>query len=82
LPLLMPPVIIPAAIAITFGRTLPAGRTPLVERDARLSRTGDPGAAVLRYARRVTWAWWYCSDAWRSRTPFSSSTPAWRAAGA
>jgi len=58
LPLLMPPVIIPAAIAITFGRTLPAGRTPLVERIVRgFHAPVIPDAAVLHYARRVTWAW-------------------------
>ena len=58
LPLLMPPVIIPAAIGITFGRTLPAGRTPLVERIVRgFHAPAIPDAGVLRYARRVTWAW-------------------------
>jgi len=58
LPLLMPPVIIPAAIALTFGRTLSAGRTPLVERIVRgFHAPAIPDAGVLRYARRVTWAW-------------------------
>jgi len=58
LPLMMPPVIIPAAIAITFGRTLQVGRTPLVERIVRgFHAPVIPDPAVIRYARRVTWAW-------------------------
>ena len=34
-PLLLPPVLIPASIAFMFGRTLRPGSTPLVERVAR-----------------------------------------------
>jgi len=58
LPLLLPPVLIPAAIAWSFGRTLLAGRTPLVERLARgFHAPVIPSAEILRYARGVTWAW-------------------------
>jgi len=58
LPLLLPPVLIPAAISWTFGRTLLAGRTPLVERFARgFHAPAVPADEILRYARRVNWAW-------------------------
>ncbi len=58
LPLLLPPVLIPAVISWTFGRTLLSGRTPLVERLARgFHFPAVPSADILRYARRVTWAW-------------------------
>lgn len=57
-PLLLPPVLIPASIAITFGRSLRAGRTALVERVVRgFHAPQAPDPAVLRYARKVTWAW-------------------------
>ena len=58
LPLLLPPVLIPAVISWTFGRTLLSGRTPLVERLARgFHAPAVPADGILRYARRVTWAW-------------------------
>jgi uncharacterized membrane protein len=58
LPLLLPPVLIPAAISWTFGRTLLAGRTPLVERLARgFHAPAVPSDEILHYARRVNWAW-------------------------
>jgi uncharacterized membrane protein len=58
LPLLLPPVLIPAAISWTFGRTLLPGRTPLVERLARgFHSPAVPSDEILRYARRVNWAW-------------------------
>jgi len=58
IPLMLPPVLIPAAIAWTFGRTLIRGRTPLVERVARgFHAPAVPADNILRYARRVTWAW-------------------------
>jgi len=58
LPLLLPPVLIPALIGWTFGRTLLPGRTPLVERVARgFHAPAVPAADILAYARRVTWAW-------------------------
>jgi|SRR6185503_1771672 uncharacterized membrane protein len=58
LPLLLPPVLIPAVIGWTFGRTLRRGRTPLVERVARgFHAPAIPADEILQYARRVTWAW-------------------------
>lgn len=58
LPLLLPPVLIPASIAFMFGRTLRRGSTPLVERVARgFHAPAIPEPAIIRYARRVTWAW-------------------------
>ncbi len=58
LPLLLPPVLIPALIGWTFGRTLLPGRRPLVERVARgFHAPAVPSADILAYARRVTWAW-------------------------
>jgi uncharacterized membrane protein len=57
-PLLLPPVLIPAGICWTCGRTLLRGRTPLVERLARgFHAPAVPADDILRYARRVTWAW-------------------------
>lgn len=57
-PLLLPPVLIPASIAFMFGRTLRAGSTPLVERVARgFHAPAVPDPAIIRYARGVTWAW-------------------------
>jgi uncharacterized membrane protein len=58
LPLLFPPVLIPASIAFMFGRTLRRGSTPLVERVARgFHAPAMPEPAIIRYAHRVTWAW-------------------------
>jgi uncharacterized membrane protein len=58
LPLMLPPVLIPAVIGWTFGRTLLPGRTPLVERVARgFHAPAVPSADILAYARRVTWGW-------------------------
>jgi uncharacterized membrane protein len=58
LPLLLPPVLIPALIGWTFARTLLPGRRPLVERVARgFHAPAVPSADILAYARRVTWAW-------------------------
>jgi len=58
LPLLLPPVLIPAVIGWTFGRTLLPGRRPLVERVARgFHAPAVPSADIVVYARRVTWAW-------------------------
>ncbi len=57
-PLLLPPVLIPASIAWMFGRTLRAGTTPLVERVARgFHAPAVPAPRIIAYARRVTWAW-------------------------
>jgi uncharacterized membrane protein len=56
--LMLPPVFIPAAIGIAFGRTLLPGRTPLVELVVRsFHAPAAPEAAVIRYALHVTWAW-------------------------
>jgi uncharacterized membrane protein len=58
LPLLLPPVLIPAVIGWTFGRTLLPGRSPLVERVARgFHAPAVPSADILAFARRVSWAW-------------------------
>jgi uncharacterized membrane protein len=58
LPLMLPPVLIPAAISWTFGRTLLPGRTPLVERLARgFHSPAIPSAEIIGYARGVTWGW-------------------------
>ena len=58
LPLLLPPVLIPASIAWMFGRTLRSGTTPLVERVARgFHAPAIPEPRIIAYARRVTWAW-------------------------
>jgi uncharacterized membrane protein len=57
-PLLLPPVLIPASIAFMFGRTLRPGSTPLVERVARgFHAPAVPAEEIIRYARAVTWAW-------------------------
>ncbi len=57
-PLLLPPVLIPASIAWMFGRTLRPGTTPLVERVARgFHAPAVPAPRIIAYARRVTWAW-------------------------
>jgi uncharacterized membrane protein len=70
-PLLLPPVLIPASIAWMFGRTLRAGSTPLVERLARgFHAPAVPAPEILAYARRVNWAWTLllagvaCVNAW------------------
>jgi uncharacterized membrane protein len=57
-PLLLPPVLIPAAVAFAFGRTLLPGRTALIERVVRVFHApAPPEPAVMGYARGVTWAW-------------------------
>ena len=57
-PLMLPPVLIPAGIAWTFGRTLLPGRRPLVERLARgFHAPAVPAPEIIAYARRVNWAW-------------------------
>lgn len=58
LPLLLPPVIVPAAVAWMFARSLQRGRTPLIERLARIMHAPDmPHPDVIPYTRRVTLAW-------------------------
>jgi uncharacterized membrane protein len=57
-PLLLPPVLIPASVAWMFGRTLRRGRTPLVESIARgFHAPAIPAPEIIRYARNVTRAW-------------------------
>jgi uncharacterized membrane protein len=59
-PLMLPPVVVPASLAWLFGHTLWGGRVPLVERFARAVASPEPlDAAHARYARGVTvmWTW-------------------------
>jgi uncharacterized membrane protein len=57
-PLMLPPVLIPVAIAWLFGRTLFPGEMPLIERIARVFHAPlVPSPEILAYARRVTGAW-------------------------
>ncbi len=58
LPLMLPPVVVPASIGWLFGHTLLAGRVPLVERFARAVNSPEPlDSAHARYARSVTVMW-------------------------
>ena len=79
LPLLLPPVAIPALIAFGFGRTLLPGRTALIERFARGFHAPEiPSPRILSYARGVTWAWAICANSpslnTNQATPASSAT--------
>jgi uncharacterized membrane protein len=57
-PLLLPPLLVPVAVAWMFARTLLPGRTPLVERLARgFHAPLDPPPEIIAYTRTVTWAW-------------------------
>lgn len=51
-----PSVLIPAALCWFFGRTLVAGREPLVATVARAARPATPDY-LLRYSRRLTQLW-------------------------
>jgi len=59
LPLYVPPIVIPAAMAWLFGQTLIAGRTPLIEQFVRAMEFPgrEPNADVLGYARQLTSVW-------------------------
>jgi uncharacterized membrane protein len=58
LPLMLPPVLIPAAVGWMFARTLLPGHTPLIERLARgFHAPLDPPPEIIVYTRSVTWAW-------------------------
>lgn len=59
LPLLLAPVLIPAGVAWIFGRTLRAGRVPLIVQLVRHLHAGHGPVAEDRilYARRLTVAW-------------------------
>lgn len=57
-PLLLPPVLVPASICWMFARTLRSGHRPLVERFARAFHAPEiPSPEIISYARGVTWAW-------------------------
>lgn len=59
-PLMLPPIVVPAAFAWLFGHTLLGGRVSLVERFARAVHAPEPlDAAHAAYARAVTvmWTW-------------------------
>jgi uncharacterized membrane protein len=54
--LYLPSVLIPAALCWLFGRTLIAGRQPLIATVALAARPGTPDY-LLRYSRRLTQLW-------------------------
>ncbi|HET7812063.1 MAG TPA: hypothetical protein VFL16_15945 [Steroidobacteraceae bacterium] len=57
-PLMLPPILVPAGVALLFGRSLLPGSMPLVERLARAFYAPDePSPGIPAYARSVTWAW-------------------------
>ena len=55
--LMIPPVLLPLVGAWFFGRTLAAGKTPLVTRMALLTHQGQFPQELRRYTRSVTWLW-------------------------
>jgi uncharacterized membrane protein len=56
--LFLPPVAVPLGMAWLFGHTLLRGRMPLVERMAHVFHAPEIlDEELLRYTRRVTWAW-------------------------
>lgn len=59
LPLYLPPIVIPSAVAWLFARTLREGQTPLIEQFVRaLEQPGfEPEAAIRGYARQLTSVW-------------------------
>jgi uncharacterized membrane protein len=54
--LYLPSILIPAALAWFFGRTLAAGRQPLITSVALAARPATPDY-LLRYSRRLTQLW-------------------------
>ncbi len=61
LPLLLPPVVVPAALAWMFGHTLVGKRVALVERFARAVHAPEPiDDRHAAYARGVTVMWTVC----------------------
>ncbi|WP_238641613.1 hypothetical protein [Halorhodospira sp. 9622] len=52
-----PPILLPMAVAWMFGRTLLAGRQPLVEQIATAIVGDRHSSAERRYMRTVTWLW-------------------------
>jgi len=58
IPLMLPPILVPLALAWLFGHTLRSGSTPLAERFARALHSPDAlEPAMVRYVRHVTWVW-------------------------
>jgi uncharacterized membrane protein len=58
MPLLLPPILLPGALAWAFGQTLMAGQVPLVERLARAVHAPEPLTdEMIVYTRRVTLCW-------------------------
>jgi uncharacterized membrane protein len=57
--LFLPPILINGFMAWLFGHTLRPGRQPLIERIIRALHGGhdDIDATIVRYARRLTFAW-------------------------
>jgi len=55
-PLYWPPVLFDFVVAYAFGRTLAAGRTPLIEQFMQLAYSDIP-PLLVRHARRITWVW-------------------------
>ncbi len=51
------PLAINLALCALFGRTLAAGREPMIARFARLERGGELPDDLARYARALTVAW-------------------------
>ena len=51
------PLAVNLALCGLFGRTLAAGREPMIARFARLERGAELPADLARYARALTFAW-------------------------
>ncbi|MCL1635037.1 ketosynthase [Luteimonas sp. SX5] len=58
-PLLLAPTAFIVLVAFVFGRSLAAGRTPLISKIVMALEGGSAPAALLRYTRHLTaaWAW-------------------------
>jgi uncharacterized membrane protein len=55
--LFLPPVILPALAAWFFGRSLAAGKLPLITHIAIVTRSDELPPELALYTRRVTWLW-------------------------
>jgi uncharacterized membrane protein len=57
--LYLPPLVISGALAVSFGLSLQAGRTPLITLFARIVRGGELPEELRCYTRKLTlfWAW-------------------------
>ncbi|MFC1674200.1 hypothetical protein ACFL12_08760 [Pseudomonadota bacterium] len=69
----VPPVLINAWLAYYFGRTLVAGREPLITRFSRISR-GEVPAPLMTYSRRLTIIWTVYFIAFSTIALFSAAT--------